>query len=124
MWSIRSARHRNYLVHSRDPKLPTSVIFGSKAQLRHDAQQCGLDLTQRLRDSFQAALAVQENEDGLRKKTVRPIARQDRLCRRGACVAICAANTTRPCKEASVQVARAISDCSEDNVAKLRDSRP
>ena len=58
----------HYLVHSRDPKLPTSVIFGSKAQLRHDAQQCGLDLTQRLRDSFQAALAVQENEDGLRKK--------------------------------------------------------
>ena len=51
-----------------DPKLPTSVIFGSKAQLRHDAQQCGLDLTQRLRDSFQAALAVQENENGLRKK--------------------------------------------------------
>ena len=57
-----------YLVHSCDPKLPTSVIFGSKAQLRHDAQQCGLDLTQRLRDSFQAALAVQENKDGLRKK--------------------------------------------------------
>ena len=57
-----------YLVHSRDPKLPTSVIFGSKAQLRHDAQQYGLDLTQRLRDSFQAALAVQENADDLRKK--------------------------------------------------------
>ena len=57
-----------YLVHGRDPKLPTSVIFGPKAQLRHDAQQCGLDLTQRLRDSFQAALAVQENADDLRKK--------------------------------------------------------
>ena len=28
-----------YLVHGRDPKLPTSAIFGSKAQLRHDAQQ-------------------------------------------------------------------------------------
>ena len=33
-------------------------------------------------------------------------------------------NTTRPCEEASVQVARAISDCSEDNAAKLHDSRP
>ena len=57
-----------YLVHGRNPKLPTSVIFGSKAQLRHDAQQYGLDLTQRLRDSFQAAPAVQENADDLRKK--------------------------------------------------------
>ena len=53
-----------YLVHGRDPKLPTSVIFGSKAQLRHDAQQYGLDLTQRLRDSFLAALAVQDSERG------------------------------------------------------------
>ena len=40
---------RYYLVHGRDLKLPTSVIFSSKAQLRHVAQQYGLDLTQRLK---------------------------------------------------------------------------
>ena len=46
VWSIRSARHRTTWFTVVTKKLPTSVIFGSKTQLRHDAQQYGLDLTE------------------------------------------------------------------------------
>ena len=56
-----------YLVHGRDPSLPTDVLSGSQRSLVTDAKS--LTLTQKVKDACATAKARQDHADGLHKKS-------------------------------------------------------
>ena len=39
-------------VHGRDPRLPTTVLYGSERQLDKDASEYGLEVTKKVRDAY------------------------------------------------------------------------
>eukprot|EP00118_Oscarella_pearsei_P017903 m.180288 g.180288 ORF g.180288 m.180288 type:complete len:1472 (+) comp39243_c0_seq11:859-5274(+) len=57
-----------YLVHGRDPSLPTDVFTGSQRSLSTDAKKYGLALTQKIKDAYAAAKSRQDRADALRKR--------------------------------------------------------
>jgi transposase InsO family protein len=57
-----------YLVHGRDPCLPTDILSGNQPDLDVDVEHYGLALTQAIKDAYTSARVHQDTADTVRKR--------------------------------------------------------
>ena len=57
-----------HLVHGRNPRLPTTVLFGREKECQRDAHDFGLHITKDMQEAYQSTRAHQSQADAKRKE--------------------------------------------------------